>query len=171
MTEMQKSLALFTGSVNPELAEEIAKNLGTSLGNVKLAKFANGEIYARYQEKRARRRCVPHPIGERGQRLRRQRRVDGAAHHGRCRQARFRAHGVRRGRPLRLRAPGPQGSAARAHHGETRRRSSGGVRRRQRHHHRSASGRHPGLLRHPREPHDGHAHFRGLLQEQGFRHR
>ena len=50
MTEMQKSLALFTGSVNPELAEEIAKNLGTSLGNVKLAKFANGEIYARYQE-------------------------------------------------------------------------------------------------------------------------
>ena len=36
---------MFTGSVDPELAEEIAKNLGTSLGNVKLAKFANGEIF------------------------------------------------------------------------------------------------------------------------------
>ena len=50
MTEVQKSMALFSGSVNPELAEEIAKDLNVSLGNVKLEKFANGEIYARYQE-------------------------------------------------------------------------------------------------------------------------
>ena len=50
MTEVQKSMALFSGSVNPELADEIAKELGVSLGNVKLEKFANGEIYARYQE-------------------------------------------------------------------------------------------------------------------------
>lgn len=50
MTEMKKSLALFAGSVNPGLADEIAKELGVSLGNVKLEKFANGEIYARYQE-------------------------------------------------------------------------------------------------------------------------
>ena len=48
MTEVQKSMALFSGSVNPELAEEIAKDLNVSLGNVKLEKFANGEIYARY---------------------------------------------------------------------------------------------------------------------------
>lgn len=41
---------LVLGSVNPELAEEIAKDLNVSLGNVKLEKFANGEIYARYQE-------------------------------------------------------------------------------------------------------------------------
>lgn len=50
MTEMQKSMAVFSGSVNPELAEQIAKELGVSLGNVKLEKFSNGEIYARYLE-------------------------------------------------------------------------------------------------------------------------
>lgn len=50
MTEVQKSMAVFSGSVNPGLADEIAKELEISLGNVKLEKFANGEIYARYQE-------------------------------------------------------------------------------------------------------------------------
>ena len=50
MTDMTKELALFSGSVNPELAEQIAKCLGISLGNVKLEKFSNGEIYARYLE-------------------------------------------------------------------------------------------------------------------------
>lgn len=48
MTEMKKSLALFSGSVNPRLAEEIADELGVELGHVKLEKFSNGEIYARY---------------------------------------------------------------------------------------------------------------------------
>ena len=50
MTEMQKSLALFSGSISPEVAEKIADQLGVDLGNVKLEKFANGEIYARYME-------------------------------------------------------------------------------------------------------------------------
>ncbi|WP_165062185.1 MULTISPECIES: ribose-phosphate pyrophosphokinase [unclassified Adlercreutzia] len=50
MTEMKKFMALFSGSVAPELAEKIANHLGVSLGNVKLEKFANGEIYARYLE-------------------------------------------------------------------------------------------------------------------------
>lgn len=50
MTEMQKSMALFSGSVSPELAEKIADQLGVDLGSVKLEKFANGEIYARYLE-------------------------------------------------------------------------------------------------------------------------
>lgn len=50
MTEMQKTMALFSGSVYPALAEEIAKNVGCELGNIKLEKFANGEIYARYLE-------------------------------------------------------------------------------------------------------------------------
>ncbi len=50
MTQMEKNLMLFSGSVNPELADQIAKELGMSLGNVKLETFANGEIYARYQE-------------------------------------------------------------------------------------------------------------------------
>lgn len=48
MTEMNKSMAVFSGSVNPSLADEVAGELGVSLGNVKLEKFANGEIYARY---------------------------------------------------------------------------------------------------------------------------
>lgn len=50
MTEMQKSMALFSGSVNPALADKIADTLGVDLGKVKLEKFANGEIYARYLE-------------------------------------------------------------------------------------------------------------------------
>ncbi|MBR0405649.1 MAG: ribose-phosphate pyrophosphokinase [Eggerthellaceae bacterium] len=48
MTQMQKTMAVFSGSVNPPLADGIAKELGLELGNVKLEKFANGEIYARY---------------------------------------------------------------------------------------------------------------------------
>jgi len=50
MTQMQKTMAVFSGSVNPPLADGIAKELGLDLGNVKLEKFANGEIYARYLE-------------------------------------------------------------------------------------------------------------------------
>lgn len=49
-TEMKKSMAVFSGSSNPEMANQIADELGVSLGNVKLEKFANGEIYARYLE-------------------------------------------------------------------------------------------------------------------------
>lgn len=49
-SEMKKTMAVFSGSVNPGLANEIADCLGISLGNVRLEKFANGEIYARYLE-------------------------------------------------------------------------------------------------------------------------
>lgn len=48
--EMKKSLAVFSGSCNPELADQIAEELGITLGKVRLEKFANGEIYARYLE-------------------------------------------------------------------------------------------------------------------------
>ncbi len=48
--EFQREKVLFAGSVNPELAEQIANELGVKLGDVKLTKFANGEIYARFQE-------------------------------------------------------------------------------------------------------------------------
>ena len=48
MSNMTKTMAVFAGSTCPELAEDIATALGTTLGNVKLEKFANGEIYARY---------------------------------------------------------------------------------------------------------------------------
>ena len=50
MSNMTKTMAIFSGSTAPALSEEIAKVLGTSLGNVKLEKFSNGEIYARYLE-------------------------------------------------------------------------------------------------------------------------
>ena len=48
--EKMKRIAVFSGSSNPRLSDEIAHELGISLGNVKLEKFANGEIYARYLE-------------------------------------------------------------------------------------------------------------------------
>ena len=46
----KKQMLLFSGSVNKGLAESVAKELGCELGNIKLEKFANGEIYARYLE-------------------------------------------------------------------------------------------------------------------------
>ena len=75
MTEMTKRMILFSGSVNPELAEEIAKYLNVNLGNIKHEKFANGEIYARYPGVHPRRRRVPHPVGVRERDLRRERRL------------------------------------------------------------------------------------------------
>ena len=41
---------LYTGSGNPELAQEIADILGVELSGLKLEKFANGELYARFEE-------------------------------------------------------------------------------------------------------------------------
>ena len=49
MSDMRK-MAVFSGTVNPALAEEIAEDLGIALGKIKIEKFANGEIYARYLE-------------------------------------------------------------------------------------------------------------------------
>ena len=48
--EKRKRMAVFSGSSNLKLADEIAREIGISLGNVKLEKFANGEIYARFDE-------------------------------------------------------------------------------------------------------------------------
>lgn len=50
MTTVEKRLMVFSGTSNPELSEAIAKELNVELGNVKITKFANGEIYARYLE-------------------------------------------------------------------------------------------------------------------------
>ncbi len=43
-------LKLFTGTSNPPLGQEIADYLGIKLGGVKISRFANGEIYVRYEE-------------------------------------------------------------------------------------------------------------------------
>jgi ribose-phosphate pyrophosphokinase len=46
----RKRLMLFTGSANPELAQEVADLLGVELGNVSRKVFANGEISISFQE-------------------------------------------------------------------------------------------------------------------------
>ena len=50
MAEDSKRMMVFAGSSNPELSEGVARHLGVELGNVKISKFANGEIYVRYLE-------------------------------------------------------------------------------------------------------------------------
>ena len=46
----KKRLHLISGRSNLALAEEIADNLGVSLGEPNLAEFANGEIHCRFAE-------------------------------------------------------------------------------------------------------------------------
>jgi ribose-phosphate pyrophosphokinase len=46
----KKRMMIFSGSAYPELAREVADHLGMRLGEVKLSQFANGELYARFQE-------------------------------------------------------------------------------------------------------------------------
>ncbi|WBB58863.1 ribose-phosphate diphosphokinase [Streptomyces sp. WMMC500] len=49
-TTGQKKLMLFTGRGYPDLAEEVAHQLGVGLVPTKAFDFANGEIYVRFQE-------------------------------------------------------------------------------------------------------------------------
>ncbi len=46
----EKNLMVFSGRAHPELAEEVAKLLGTDLVPTSAYDFANGEIYVRYEE-------------------------------------------------------------------------------------------------------------------------
>lgn len=46
----RKHFMLFSGRAHPELADEVAGNLGMSVGKVDLKTFTNGEIYCRYLE-------------------------------------------------------------------------------------------------------------------------
>lgn len=46
----ERKLHIFSGSVHPELAEEIARYLDVEMGDIRLEKFSNGEIYARYMD-------------------------------------------------------------------------------------------------------------------------
>ncbi|MGP4003284.1 ribose-phosphate diphosphokinase [Streptomyces sp. 8N706] len=49
-TTGEKKLMLFSGRAHPELAEEVAHQLGVGLVPTKVFDFANGEIYVRFQE-------------------------------------------------------------------------------------------------------------------------
>ncbi|GAB2830979.1 ribose-phosphate diphosphokinase [Streptomyces daliensis] len=49
-TTGEKKLMLFSGRAHPELAEEVANQLGIGVVPTKVFDFANGEIYVRFQE-------------------------------------------------------------------------------------------------------------------------
>jgi ribose-phosphate pyrophosphokinase len=49
-TTGEKKMMFFSGRAHPELAEEIAQQLGVGVVPTKAFDFANGEIYVRYQE-------------------------------------------------------------------------------------------------------------------------
>ncbi|MHB1477575.1 MAG: ribose-phosphate diphosphokinase, partial [Coriobacteriia bacterium] len=50
MSTPGKRMMVFAGTHNHDLSEDIARHLGVELGNIKISKFANGEIYVRYLE-------------------------------------------------------------------------------------------------------------------------
>src|SRR5450759_4663620 len=50
LAQQTKRMQVFAGTSIPELAEGVVRHLGIDLGNVKIRKFANGEIYVRYLE-------------------------------------------------------------------------------------------------------------------------
>ena len=46
----KKRMMIFAGSSYQDLAREVADHLGMCVGDVQLSKFANGELYARFEE-------------------------------------------------------------------------------------------------------------------------
>ena len=50
MNPIQKSMKVFSGTSNRAFAESVAAKLGTTLGDLQIEKFANGEIYTRFAE-------------------------------------------------------------------------------------------------------------------------
>ncbi|MBS3956401.1 MAG: ribose-phosphate pyrophosphokinase [Clostridiales bacterium] len=50
MSDSGKRMMVFSGTSNRGLSEGVARHLGVELGNVKISKFANGEIYVRFLE-------------------------------------------------------------------------------------------------------------------------
>ena len=50
MTAVEKRMLIFAGTANKDLAEGVAEHLGVELGNIRINRFANGEVYVRYLE-------------------------------------------------------------------------------------------------------------------------
>ena len=115
--EKRKRMAVFSGSVEPEAGRRDRTGAGHLPGQCEAGEVRQRRNLRSLPGKRSRRRCVHRAVRVlEPQRLRRQRQPHGAAHHDRRRQARQRAQRQRRHHALRLRAPGPQGRSARAHH-------------------------------------------------------
>ena len=145
---MPYELKLFSGNAHRALAEEIAACLGMPLGQAEVTRFSDGEVFVQIDENvRGADVFVVQPTCPPGERQ-----PDGAPDHARRRQARLgRAH--HRGAPvLRLRAPGPEGAAARADHGQARGRPDHRGGRRARPRDRPPRRPDPGLLQHPGRP-------------------
>ncbi|HVS67362.1 MAG TPA: ribose-phosphate diphosphokinase [Mycobacteriales bacterium] len=49
-TQGEKTLLLFSGRAHPDLADEVAENIGIAVSPTQIREFANGEIYARPEE-------------------------------------------------------------------------------------------------------------------------
>ncbi|QAY67328.1 ribose-phosphate diphosphokinase [Paenibacillus protaetiae] len=47
---LSDNLRIFSGSSNPVLAQDICRELGVSLGSIKMSRFKSGEIYVHYEE-------------------------------------------------------------------------------------------------------------------------
>ena len=149
----QKRLVLVSGRAHPQLAEDIASELDTALVHTDARTFANGEIYARYDE--SVRGCDAFVI--QSHTAPDQRVAHGAAHHGGCPQAGIgEAH--HRGRPLLpVRQAGQEGSRSRTDLRPARRRPVPCRRRRPHHERRPARRPDPGFLRRPGRPPVRHA--------------
>ena len=113
---MFKKVCIFSGNANPALAQEIAQVLEMPLGQCRVSRFSDGETFCEIARTYAGVDAyIIQPTCSPGERQR-----DGAADHGRRAAARL-GRIDHRGHPvLRLRAPGPQGRAAHAHHVQAR---------------------------------------------------
>ena len=145
----QKRLVLVSGRAHPQLAEDIAAELDTELVHTDARTFANGEIYARFDE--SVRGCDAFVI--QSHTAPDQRVAHGAADHDRCRSSAPVREAHHRRRPvLPVRPAGQEGPRPRADLGPPRRRPVQGGRRRPHHERRPARRADPGLLRRPRRP-------------------
>ena len=123
-----KRFKLFSGTANPRLAEEVARHIGVTVGQVKLQRFADGEVYFQLLEERARRRCVcgaAHLLSGGSA-------SGGIAHYDRCAQEGLGGPHHGSGSLLRVRPSGSQGSPARGHQRQADCRSADHRRRRNR---------------------------------------
>ena len=127
-----KTMRVYSGSSNRPLAQKIADILGVELSGLALEQFANGEIYARYEET------------VRGADVFLIQSIAGENVNDMLMEVMVAAYAAKRA--LRLCSPGPQGRSPRAHHRSSGRRPARVLWREQHHHARPAPGPDRGLL-------------------------